>query len=105
MQPFESDCVAAEVAEGRLEAVAVVVGERQLRACVRTFATDDHARSLRPSAEVEQVGDLGDHRSVALLAVLADRLNPGALIQHEDRFADGLGEIQADQELRLPSRQ
>ncbi len=53
------------VGEDGLEAMAVVVGERQLSARVGALATDDHPRTRRPTVEVEAVGDLCD------LAVLA----------------------------------
>ena len=46
------------VGEDGLEAVPVVVGERQLRAGVRALAPDDHPRALRPAGQVEVLGDL-----------------------------------------------
>jgi hypothetical protein len=54
--PFDLDRVVAEVDQGCLEAVAVVVGERQLRAGVRTLATNDHPGALGPAREGELVG-------------------------------------------------
>ena len=53
------------VGQDRLEAVPVVIGERQLRAGMRTLTPDDQPGPLGPGAEVEAVGDLDD------LAVLA----------------------------------
>src|SRR4051812_32408826 len=46
------------VGEDRLEAEAVVVGEGKLRAGVRALAPNDHARALRPGAQLDAVGDL-----------------------------------------------
>ena len=54
------------VGEDRLEAVTVVVGERQLRAGVRALAADDHPRALRPGGQVDVVGDLDDLPVLAL---------------------------------------
>ena len=48
------------VGQDRLEAVPVVVGERELRAGVRALAADDHARPGRPGGQVEVFGDLCD---------------------------------------------
>ena len=76
-----------EVGQGGQEAVAVVVGEGQLRAGVRALAAHDHARALGPAGEVEAVGDLGDPGAVARLAVLADRRPPRRFGQPEDRLA------------------
>ena len=48
------------VGEDRLEAVSVVVGERQLRAGVWTLTPDDQPRPVRPGAEIDAVGELDD---------------------------------------------
>jgi hypothetical protein len=53
-----------------LEAMTVVVGERQLRAGMGAFASDDHPRALGPAAQVEVLGDLADLSVGALLPVL-----------------------------------
>ena len=58
------------VGEDRLEAVSVVVGEGELRAGVRAFASDDHPGALRPGPEVEVLGDLADLPVGSLLSVL-----------------------------------
>jgi hypothetical protein len=44
----DRDVLVVLVGEDRLEAVAVVVGEGQLRAGVRALAADDQPASLRP---------------------------------------------------------
>jgi len=44
------------------EAVAVVIGEGELRAGVGALAADDQARALRPVGQIDQVGDLGHRR-------------------------------------------
>ena len=48
------------VGQDRLEAVSVVVSERQLRAGVWTLTTNDRPRTLRPAAEIDAVGELDD---------------------------------------------
>ena len=75
----------------------VDVGEGQLRAGVRALTAHDHARTLRPVIELEPVGDLGDLRALALLAVLAQRGAPRIVGQREDRAAHLLGQIEPDQ--------
>jgi hypothetical protein len=45
------DLLIALVGEDRLEAVAVVIGEAQLRAGVRALAADDQPGSLRPAGQ------------------------------------------------------
>ena len=61
------------VGEDRLEAIAVVVGERQLRAGVRALTPHDQPGSLRPGGELDAVGDLGDLAVLALGSVLVKR--------------------------------
>ena len=53
VQALELDSVAGEVGQCGLEAVPVDVGERQLRARVRTLAAHNHARAIGPVIEVE----------------------------------------------------
>src|ERR1035437_8778416 len=65
------------VGEDRLEAVAVMVGERQLRAGVRTLAPDDQPGPLRPAGQIDRVGDLTDLAVLARRAVLVKRWDPG----------------------------
>jgi hypothetical protein len=48
------------VGEECLEAVAIVVGEGQLRAGMRALAAADKPRALRPGGEVEKPGELAD---------------------------------------------
>jgi len=55
----DGDVAGGLVGEDRLEAIAVMVGEGELRAGVRRLP-DDHARALRPSGEIKVLGDLCD---------------------------------------------
>jgi hypothetical protein len=99
VQPFELDRVAVEVGQACQEAVAVVVCEAQLRAGMRTLAAGDHAGALGPPAQRQAVGDLGDPRALALLAVLADRRPRRHFGQLEDRCADGRDEVIAHEDV------
>jgi hypothetical protein len=54
------------VGEDGLEAVAVMVGERELRAGVRALAPDDQPDPVAPGGQLDGVGDLGDLAVVAL---------------------------------------
>ncbi len=94
----DRDLLVGLVGEDRLEAVAVVVGEAQLRAGVRALAADDQPRARGPGAQLDAVGDLGDLAVVALAAVLRERRNPRIGGNLEDRRADGLGQLIADRE-------
>jgi hypothetical protein len=51
------------VGQDGLEAMAVMIGERQLRARVRALAADEHSGARRPCRQVKVGGDLGDLRS------------------------------------------
>ena len=84
------------IGQDGLEAMAVVVGTRQLRAGVRAFAADDHARPGRPCGEVQQVGDLGDLAVLTLAAVRGERCDPRVLGDLEDRSADLVSQLIAD---------
>lgn len=53
--------------------MSVEIGERELRAGVRTLTPADQPGSLRPVGKVDFAGQLGDPRSVTRLAVLIDR--------------------------------
>jgi len=75
----DRDVLVVLVGEDRLEALAVVVGDRQLRAWVRPLAPHDQPGSPRPGGQLDHVGDLGDLAVVALAAVLIERWNPGIL--------------------------
>jgi hypothetical protein len=86
------------VGEDRLEAVAVVVGEGQLRSRVRTLTSDDQAGSLGPTGQIDLVGDLRDFAVLALAAVLVERRNPSVLGDLKDRGANLLGQLLADRE-------
>ena len=84
------------VSEDRLEAVAVMVGETQLRAGVGALAADDHARPGRPAVQLQQIGDLADLPVGPWAAVLVQRAHPVLIGDLEDRFADGVGGVVAD---------
>src|ERR1019366_9770060 len=92
------DVLVGLVGEDRLEAVAVVVGERQLRAGMRALTPNDQPGTFGPACELEAVGDL-DHLAVLTVgAVLVERRNPSLLWGLEDRLADGVGEVVAERE-------
>ena len=94
----DGDLGAVLVGEDRLETVAVMVGEAQLRAGMRALPTNDHPGISGPGGQVEQVGDLGDLPVLARLPVLVERRLPGILGQGEDRRPDGLSEVKPDRE-------
>ena len=81
------------VCQDGLEAVAVVVGERQLGAGMRAFAPDDYARPLGPRREVQRVGDLDDLPVGAWTAVCGQRRDPLLLGDLQDRGAHLLAEL------------
>jgi hypothetical protein len=95
------DVLVGLVGEDRLEAVAVVVGEAQLRTGVRALPAHDHARALGPGAQLDAVGDLGDLAVVALAGVLIERRHPSICGDLEDRGADRLGQLVADREAQV----
>ena len=90
------------VGEDRLEAVPVVVGERQLRARVRTLATDNQPGPIGPGAEIEAVGDLDDFAVLAFGAVLVQRRDPVLIRGLKDCSADCLGQLVAEGEPQVP---
>lgn len=73
------------------EAVAVDVGEAQLRARVRVSPADDDAHAFGPGGEVEHAGDLGDPRAGPYLGVGVAGGRPGGLGQTQDRLLDVVG--------------
>ena len=73
------------VGEDRLEAMPVVIGKGELRAGMRAFAPDDHARAVRPAGQVEVLGDLTDLAVGAGMTVLIERADPVLLGDLEDR--------------------
>jgi hypothetical protein len=73
------------VGERGLEAVAVVIGEGQLSAGMRTLAPDEQPGPRRPRAEVNVLGDLADLPVLTLAAVGRERRNPRVLGDVEDR--------------------
>jgi hypothetical protein len=76
------------VGDEHLEAVAVVVGEAQLRAGVGVLAAAQHAGGGRPVATVDPAGQLAHLGAVTDLAVRLDRWRPGVHGLDEDRLAD-----------------
>ena len=85
------------VGQDRLEAVAVMVGERQLRAGMRALTANDHSRPLGPVGEV-QAGEFADLPVGTLAAVLVDGRDPVAVCDLQDLLAHVLAQIQADGE-------
>lgn len=84
------------VSQDGLKAMAVVVGEGQLRAGMRALAPDDHARAGRPRDEVDEVGDLGDLAVLTLAAIARKRRYPCVLGDLEDRGANPISQLVAD---------
>jgi hypothetical protein len=80
------------VGQDRLKAVAVMVGERQLRAGMRARTPYDHARPLGPVGEV-QAAELGDVAVKTLAAVLVDGRNPVGVGDLQDLLAHVLAQI------------
>ena len=74
------------VGDEALEAVAVEVGERQLRAGVRTL-NGGRSAALRPAGKVHLAGQLRHPRPRARLAVLLDRGLPRRLLKAEQHLA------------------
>src|SRR5207237_2622362 len=92
----DGDVLVGLVGEDRLEAVAVVIGERQLRAGVRTLTPHDQPAALGPGGQIDHVGDLTDLAVLALTAVLVERRDPRVLGDLKDRGANRLGPLVAD---------
>jgi len=90
------------VGEDGLEAIAVGVGERELGAGVRALAADEDAAAVRPSREVQAVGEFGDLAVVAGPAVGVDRGLPCRLGEREDRVTNGFGDVEPDGEPQAP---
>ncbi len=67
------DVAVGLVGERRLEAMAVVIGEGQLRAGMRTLAPDQQPGPCRPQGKIDVLGDLGDLPVLALAAVARER--------------------------------
>jgi hypothetical protein len=106
VQSFErSDVGVGLVGDEALEAMPVQIGERELRAGMRTLATADQPRPIRPIGKVDLAGQLGRPRPVTRLAVLAYRRPPRRFIQRQQRLADRLGELVAEREADRCSRQ
>jgi hypothetical protein len=67
------------VGQHGLQAMAVMIAKRQLRAGVRALAAHDHPRSGRPRRQIEVRGDLGDLAVLTLAAIGSERGDPRAL--------------------------
>src|SRR5207248_8327971 len=80
------DVLVGLVGEDRLEAVAVVVGEAQLRAGVWPLAADDQPRALRPGRQIDRLCDLTDLAVLAYRSVLVELCNPAILRCCETRL-------------------
>jgi len=71
------DVVIDTVGDEYLEAVPVNIGEGQLGAGVRVFASSDHPHPAGPAGEIDEVGDLGDLCVFTVVgAVRGDRRPP-----------------------------
>ena len=98
----DGDVLVGLVGEDRLEAVAVVVGERQLRAGVRALAAHDQPASPRGQADRSTLSVISATSPFSRSrAVLVERRNPGILGDLEDRGADRLGQLVADREAQV----
>ena len=75
-----------------------MIGERQLRAGVRTLTPHDQPAALGPGGQIDHVGDLTDLAVLALTAVLVERRDPRVLGDLKDRGANRLGQLVADRE-------
>jgi hypothetical protein len=75
------------VGEEHLEAVAVVVGEAQLRAGMGVLTATDRPGARRPAVQVNPAGQLASLRAMANLAIGLRRGRPGLLGLSEDRLA------------------
>jgi hypothetical protein len=84
------------VGQDTLEAVAVVVGERQLCAGMRALAPDDHPRPGWPPRQIQGRCDLGDLPVLTLAAVARKRCDPRVLGDVEDRGANRVSQLVAD---------
>ncbi len=105
MAQFEIGELAAFGASGEGgEAVAVDVGEPQLRAGVGAFLADDHPHPLRPAGQVQHAGDLCDPGAGPLLAPGVVGGGPGAGGHGEDGFLDLLGDGEPHGVGQAPSR-
>ena len=93
MITLEGGDVAVLVGEDRLEAVPVSVRERELRAGVGAFPTDDHPGAIWPADGRIELSNPG---AVAWPVVGVDRRLPGALGDLEDPAAQRLVACEAD---------
>src|SRR5947209_2610503 len=98
-------CRRPSLAASALRSVRVA-RKRDRRGRGRTVARRDggargarFAGALGPGVQLQAVGDLGHPRALALVAVLANRRPPRRFWEREDRIADGLGQIEAPQEV------
>ena len=85
-----------------MEAVAVVVGERQLRAGVRALTPDDQPGALGPAGQIDVLGDLSDLAVLALASRPGRAREPKHARDFEDRGADRVGQVVAEREAQLP---
>src|SRR6266511_3836619 len=86
------------VGEEDLEAVAVMVGEAQLRAGVGVLAAADRAGARRPVAKVDPAGQLAHLGALADLPVGVDRRGPGLLGLGAGRLAHMLVDRHSERE-------
>jgi hypothetical protein len=100
VEGFEvGDVIVVEVGDHQLEAVAVDVGEGELRAGMWVFAAGDHPGRGRPSGQVDQSGDLGDLGSFSFVAAVGgDSWPPAAIGQSGNDRGELGGEAMPDDE-------
>ena len=99
VQRFErGDVRIGLVGDEALKTVTVEVGERQLRARVRSLAPADQSRPVGPVGQVDLTGQVGHPRPVARLAVLVDGWLPRRFGQGDQGLSDGFGERVAERE-------
>lgn len=92
------DVVAVLVGQQARVAVAEAVKDSELRTGVRALAAADQPAARGPARQLDMLGQLGDPRAVAQLAVRLDRRDPRDAGELENRGAHGLVELIADRE-------
>src|SRR5690606_10856353 len=97
------ELAAAGVGDEAGEAVAVEVGEAQLRAGMGPFFAGDDAHAFGPAGQVQQAGQLGHPGAGPDLAVGVVGGRPSAVRQAQDRGLDVVGEGEPDRVRQPPS--
>lgn len=92
------DVLAGLVCEERLEAVAIMVGEGQLRTEVRALATHDRPAARRPSAQLEPIGELNTLAVASSGPIGVHGRDPVIRRGFQDLGMNLLGQLIADRE-------